>query len=141
MKALIAWLLIAALGLSGCSMIVYSIEQTDERTTTAFSDPIRRVHLGVQVSRLASAASVALTCVALLSPTIVGILVCPFVAVLSDFITFEYVLEPISKERVKRGQPSLVGPYWETGPRADEGEFFNDGCTSQTHTCRPPEAR
>lgn len=81
-------------------------------------------------------AGVGITCAALLSPTIVGVLVCPLVALAWDYLTYEYVLEPISKELVKQGEPSLVGPFWEGGPRADEGEFFSN-CEKPTHYCRP----
>lgn len=77
---------------------------------------------------------------ALLAPTIVGMLVCPFVALVADFLAYEYVLEPLSKTLVDLDRPSLVGPYWETGPRADEGEFFTCGdftTDNPTHTCWP----
>lgn len=140
---LLAAALVAATLLSGCARVQYALEAAPERTREALADPIRRTHLLTQVSRVTSTAGVGITCAALLSPTIVGVLVCPLVALALDYLSFEYVLEPLSKELVSRGEPSLVGPYWETGPRADEGEFFTCGTTltnRATHTCRPASA-
>ena len=128
--------------LTGCASFQHAVRETPQRTKDAFSDPVRRAHLVAQVGRVTSVAGVGITCAALLSPTIVGMLVCPLVALAYDYLTYEYVLEPFSKDLVKRGEPSLVGPYWETGPRADEGEFFTCGTTltnRPTHTCRPKE--
>ena len=88
---------------------------------------------------MASVAGVAITCTTLLSPTIVGMLVCPIVAVIYDYLSFEYMLEPASKALVEQGKPSLVGPFWEGGPRADEGEFFSN-CEKPTHYCQPASA-
>ena len=137
MKWVLAGLLAISVLTSGCASFGYAIRETPRRTAEALRDPVRRTHLLAQSSRIAGTASVGIGCVAILSPTIVGTLVCPLVALLYDYIMFEYVLEPISKDLVKDGKPSLVGPFWETGPRIEEGEFFN-GCEKPTPTCRPP---
>ena len=136
---------VAAVGLcllmlAGCARVQYAIEATPERVQEAFGDPIRRTHIATQVGRVSSSAGVGITCAALLSPFFVAALVCPFIAVAFDFLIYEYVLDPLSWELVREGKPSLVGPYWETGPRADEGEFFTCGTTltnNPTHVCRP----
>lgn len=120
----LAALITAVFLLSGCATTLAAVEKTPQRAREAFSDPVRRVHLLTQTGRVAGSAGLGITCAALLSPTIVGVLVCPFVSLVADFLTYEYVLEPISKDRVKEGKPSLVAPYWETGPRTDEGEVF-----------------
>ena len=61
----------------------------------------------------------------MLLPTLIGaLLVCPVVAMLYNYLSYEYVLEPISRDRVHAGEPSLVGPYWERGPR--DGEVFQN---------------
>ena len=136
----VAAVALCLLVLTGCARVQYAIEATPQRVQEAFSDPVRRTHIATQIGRVSSSAGVGIACTALLSPFLVAALVCPFVAVAFDYLNFEYVLEPLSKERVSRGKPSLVGPYWETGPRADEGEFFTCGTTLTnlpTHVCRP----
>ena len=120
----VAIAILLILSLSGCARVMYAIEMTPQRTAEAFSDPVRRTHLMTQIGRVATTAGVGITCVSLLAPTIVGILVCPIVAVIYDYLNYEYILEPLSKELVSKGKPSLVGPYFETGPRTDEGEVF-----------------
>ena len=140
MRRTLAYLLAAVLLTSGCASAQYALVSTPERTQEAFADPVRRAHLVTQAGRVTSVAGVGITCAALLSPTIVGVLVCPLVALAWDFLTYEYILEPLSKNRVQQGEPSLVGPYWETGPRADEGEFFTCG-EKPSHTCVPPTPR
>lgn len=137
-------LLLVGMLLGGCATTREAMGKFPERTQEAFADPVRRVHLLTQVSRLSTAASVAIGCTVFLAPTIVGMLLCPLAAVLYDYVVYEYVLEPLSVERVREGKPSLVGPYWETGPRADEGEFFTCGTVltdNPTHTCRPAVAQ
>jgi hypothetical protein len=83
-----------------------------------FTDPIRRLHFLVTIARRMLDAAV-----------VVAVL--PYAAwaaapaaVLVDFVVYEYVLEPWSKVRVRAGKPSLVAPYYEGGPRVDEGERF-----------------
>ena len=139
MKKTLAALLTVVLVASGCASSLYAIKSTPRYAAEALDDPVRRSHLVTQASRIMSVATIGIGCVAYLLPTIVGAAICPLVALAYDFVMFEYVLEPLSKDAVKRGEPSLVGPYWETGPRADEGEFFR-GCEKPTHTCRPPSA-
>ena len=137
MNRVLSLLLVGALLVSGCASFKHAVVSFPERTEEAFSDPIRRVHLATQATRVMSTASIGITCAALMAPTIVGILVCPVIALLLDYLNFEYILEPLSKDQVRRGEPSFVGPYWETGPRADEGEFFTCG-EKPSHTCQPP---
>lgn len=131
-----ALLLVVTL-LAGCAGVIGALEKTPQRTREAFSDPIRQVHLFTQFSRLTTAASVAIGCTVFLAPTIVGMLLCPLAAVAYDYLMYEYILEPLSVDRVKQGEPSLVAPFWEGGPRADEGEFFSN-CEMPTHYCIPP---
>ena len=80
-------------------------------TLAAFKDPIRRIHLGVQVALI-------------LGPTWLwsGSLQIAGLVLFTYFGVYEYILEPISKALVERGKPSLVGPYFERGPQ--EGEEF-----------------
>lgn len=94
------------------------------RVEEAFSDPVRQQHIMSEFSLQSSAFGVAIGCAGLLAPTIVGILVCPIIGMTYYFAVYEFVLEPISKERVLRGEPSLVGPYWERGPHIDLGERY-----------------
>ena len=98
---------------------LYALLATGRRTREAFSDPIRRLHLLVKVARLSLDVAAAVA-------------VLPYqswfatpAAIAADFVVFEYILEPWSKGRVKQGKPSLCGPYWESGPRTDEGERFS----------------
>jgi hypothetical protein len=123
MKRLVA-LSLVLLTLSGCASFRHAVEAMPQRIDDAFSDPVRRTHIVTQAGRIASSAGIGITCVSLLAPTVVGMLVCPIVAIIADFLSYEFVLEPLSKELVKEGKPSLIGPYWETGPRTDEGEVF-----------------
>lgn len=104
----------------GCASIQYAIEATPRRTVEAFSDPVRRQHLISEVSLQLSAGSVTIGCLLLLP--VVGVFVCPVAGLAYYFITYEYVLEPLSKELVKKGKPSLVGPYFERGPQ--DGEVY-----------------
>lgn len=122
---------------SGCANLRYSIERTPERVSEALAEPIRRVHLVTQILRFVSTAGVGIGCALTFAPTIVGMIACPFVAMAYDFILYEYVLDPISQTRVAEGKPSLVAPYWEGGPRTDEGERFSD-CQMPTTVCTPP---
>ena len=141
MRRIAAAFLVLALG--GCASFQHAVVATPQRVEDAFSDPVRRTHVMTQVSRVTTTASMGITCAALLSPTIVGVLVCPLVALAYDYLSYEYVLEPISKDLVLRVEPSLVGPYGESGPRADEGEFFTCGTVltdRPTHSCRPAPA-
>ena len=135
MRGLVALLLLAVLA-TGCASSLAALEKFPERTQEALSDPVRRVHLATQFSRMSTAASVGIACTVFLAPTLVGMFLCPLVAVLGDYLAYEYVLEPLSVDRVERGEPSLVAPYWETGPRSDEGEFFVCG-EKPSSTCRP----
>ena len=121
MKHLVV-ILLGILTLQGCAQFQHAVEVTPQRFEEAMEDPVRRVHVGVQASHVISTASVSLTCAAILSPTIVGILVCPFVGLAYNYLSYEYILEPWSKARVRDGEPSLVGPYWERGPQ--DGEVF-----------------
>lgn len=112
--------LLLAVLLAGCASVQYAFEATPQRTRDAFSDPIRRTHLITEVGLTSSAVGVGIACAAFLSPTLVGVLVCPFVGVAYYYGMYEFVLEPWSKERVAEGKPSLVGPYWERGPQDEE---------------------
>lgn len=146
MKTL-AGLICAAVLMAGCAAtsgpdspptsLEDSINLTGVRALDAFNDPIRRVHIMTQTSRLASIGGTAIACAALV-PFPFNIGVCPIVAVVADYIGYEYMLEPISKKRVEEGKSSLIGPYWETGPHADLGEFFDCGVGGvvDTHTCK-----
>ena len=89
-----------------------------------WEDPIRRQHFITQVGLESSTATVGIVCVALMAPTMIGMLICPLIAVLTNFFMFEFVLEPRSRDLVHQGQPSLVGPYWERGPR--DGERYQN---------------
>mgnify|MGYP001611545842 CR=1 FL=1 len=120
----LAVILLVILTAQGCAQFQHAVEVTPERFTDAKEDPVRRVHIGVQASHLISTGGVTLTCAAILSPTIVGILVCPVVGFVYNYLTYEYILEPWSKARVRAGKPSLVGPYWERG--AQDGEVFRN---------------
>lgn len=115
-----AILLVLLLLTAGCAEVSKSFAKYPQRTEDAFNDPIRRSHIVTQTVRLASVASTGITCAILLAPTIVGMVVCPVLAVIADFISYEFLLEPASKQRVKEGKPSLIGPYWETGPAENE---------------------
>lgn len=132
MKRLVAAVLLVAL--TGCSTgasnidsdgighnIAYSLATVPQRTEETLSDPVRRTHLVTQIGRLTSTASVAIGCFILVPPPF-NLGVCPVVATLYNYGMFEFVLEPISRQLVKEGKPSLVGPYWEGSPR--DGETF-----------------
>ena len=124
MRRYLAVILLGVLTLQGCAQFQHAIEVTPQRFEAAMEDPVRRVHVVVQASHLISTGGVALTCAAILSPTIVGMLVCPVVGLVYNYLSYEYVLEPWSKARVREGEPSLVGPYWERG--AQDGEVFRN---------------
>ena len=112
--------LVLSVLLGGCSLS--TMQKFPQWTEDAFRDPIRRVHVVTQIGLSGSAVAVGIGCAALLSPTVVGVLVCPLVGVGYYFGMYEWVLEPWSKERVLEGKPSLVGPYWERS--AQDGEQF-----------------
>ena len=116
---------LVVLALSGCARVQYALEMMPQRAEDAFNDPVRRTHLVTQVGRVAGSASLAIMCFGFVPPPF-SLGVCPIVAVVADFVNFEFILEPLSKQRVQEGKPSLVGAYWETGPRSDEGEVFSN---------------
>ena len=111
--------------LTGCAQLQHAIEVTPQRAEDAFTDPVRRTHILWQVGHLASTGAVTVGCYVSLAPTIVGMLACPLVGVLWNYLTYEYVLEPWAKSRVQEGEPSTFGPYWERGPQDGE-EFSNE---------------
>ena len=115
--------LLAAVLVSGCASALSAVGQTPQRVQDALGDPVRRVHVAAQVGLEASTAVVAITCAAYI-PLPLSLGICPVVALLHNFVIYEFVLEPVSKTRVERGEPSLVGPYWERGPHTDLGEVF-----------------
>ena len=122
MRRTLTAILLVILTAQGCAQFQHAMEVTPQRFEAAMEDPVRRVHIGVQASHVISTGGVTLTCAAILSPTIVGILVCPVVGLAYNYLIYEYVLEPWSKARVQEGEPSLVGPYFERGPQ--DGEVF-----------------
>lgn len=93
-----------------------ALAKTPQRIVDAFTDPTRRLHIGIQVGR-----ALAMGVGGYLLGTLVSPLAVPAV-VAADYLGYEFGLEPLSKGRVKRGKRSLVGPYWETGPQ--DGETF-----------------
>ena len=121
MKHALAALLMVALLTGGCASFRYAVEQVPERTQAMWDDPVRREHFLTQVQLEWSTASVAMTC-AVLVPFPFNLGVCPLVAVVYNFGAYEFVLEPWSRELVKEGKPSKVGPYYERGPQ--DGELF-----------------
>ena len=127
MRRLIALALVVALTSGGCASFQYAVAQFPQRTSDAFSDPVRRQHLVSHASLEMSTAGVGITCATMLIPTLIGsLLVCPLVAMLYNYLTYEFVLEPISRDRVKDGLPSLVGPYWERDPEMGKCSFTHD---------------
>ena len=111
---------LAAVVLVGCSASTrFALEQFPTRTQEMWEDPIRREHFLNQAALEMSTATVAITCAALV-PFPFNIGVCPLVALGYNFGLYEFILEPESRERVKQGRPSLVGPYWERGPQDGE---------------------
>ena len=122
MKKLAIAVLVVLL-LSGCAQVQYALEMTPQRVEDAFNDPVRRTHIAAQIGRLSTVAGVGIGCFILIPPP-ANLVLCPMVAVVWDFLTYEFVLETLSKERVSQGEPSLLGPYWETGPHTDLGEVF-----------------
>lgn len=117
MRRVIAGFLLVTL-LAGCATLALVPQRTDDM----WNDPVRRTHFITETGLATSSMSVAITCAFMLSPTIVGMLVCPFVGAAYYFAVYEFILEPLSKDLVREGKPSLVGPYWERGPR--DGEVF-----------------
>lgn len=140
MHRLLPAVLIVALVTSGCASLTYAIKATPERAREAFSDPIRLVHLLTKASLEMSTVGVGITCAFLMPIPLVGLLACPAVALLYNFAVYEYVLDPISQDRLDQGKSSLQGPYWETGPFSDEGEFFTCG-EMPSHTCIPAKPK
>ena len=122
MRRALALLVLVALLTTGCASTLRALEKFRQRTQDMAEDPIRRTHFATEVSLSSTAMSIAIGCAMLLAPTLVGMAVCPLVGVAAYFIGYEFILEPISKDRVKAGEPSLVGPYWERGPQ--DGEKF-----------------
>lgn len=99
------------------------------RTGEALTDPVRRLHLIVQVLVVhlnATLSEVALCWWIDAWPhgwrQWVGFEAIAIAVVVVDYLRYEYLLEPWSRVRVKHGKPSLVRPYWEGGPR--DGERF-----------------
>lgn len=117
----LAVIALLALLTGGCASVFSALGKTPQRTADAFGDPVRREHLKTQIGLELSTVGVGITCT-LFVPFPFSLAVCPLVALAYNFISYEYVLEPISKDRVKQGLPSLVGPYWERGPQ--DGEVF-----------------
>ena len=118
MRRLAPLVLLVAL-LSGCASVQFAIEQFPTRTEEMWEDPIRREHFLTQAGLELSTASIVLACAAVV-PLPFNLIVCPVVGLVYNFATYEFVLEPISRELVKAGKPSLVGPYWERGPADGE---------------------
>ena len=106
-----------AIMLSGCA----ALQKFPQRTEDMWNDPVRREHFITQVGLEFSTASMALTC-AIFVPFPFSLAICPAIAVLYNFVTYEFILEPLSEELVEQGLPSKVGPYWERGPKG--GEVF-----------------
>ena len=121
MRGVLAALLVVLLLTGGCASVMESIKKTPERVDDVLQDPIRREHVVTQISLEWSTASVAMTC-AVFVPFPFSLGVCPLLAVAYNFLAYEYVLDPISEDLVRQGKPSLVGPYWERGPK--DGETF-----------------
>ena len=114
-------LLVGVLLTSGCASLQHAITQTPQRAQDMWEDPVRREHFLTQVGLESSTATVGIVCASLM-PFPFSLIVCPLAAVLYNFTAYEFVLEPISKDLVKHGEPSKVGPYWERGPQ--DGEVF-----------------
>lgn len=125
MKRYLAGILLVLLTAQGCAQFTHAIDAAPQRMEDAFSDPVRREHILWQATHLGSTGSVVAGCVALTAPTIVGLLACPVVGVVYNYLTYEFILEPWAKARVQEGKPSTFGPYWERGPQDGE-EFINE---------------
>ena len=55
------------------------------------------------------------------APTIVALLLtAPVIVPCAEFVWYEFLIEPLSKRRARRGKTSLAGPYFERGPQDDE---------------------
>mgnify|MGYP001605668072 CR=1 FL=1 len=124
MKRAIAIILLSVVLTQGCAQLQHAVEVTPQRMEAAWTDPVRRTHIIGQAALSGSSAAVAVAC-GLAIATIVAIPVCAIVGGVYYYLTYEYVLEPWSKARVKEGKPSIVGPYWERGPQDGE-EFKNE---------------
>ncbi len=91
------------------SVFLFALASVPRRTVDCFTDPIRRVHFLVECALVWGGAA-QVTQDAVQAATILG----------AYFGVYEFVLEPISRLFVRRGWPSLVGPYFERGPRTGE---------------------
>lgn len=115
-------LVVLAVVQTGCATLD-ALAKVPQRTQDAVSDPVRRVRLATQIGMSGSAMAISILAGSLLAGP-PGLIVGAAAGVLWYFALYEFVLEPISKDRVREGKPSLVGPYWERGPHADMGEVF-----------------
>lgn len=122
MRRVLAGLLLLVLVTSGCAHVMDAVEKFPQRTQDALSDPIRREHLLTKVGLEFTSTAVALGVCLATGPIAPACLAVSVVGVVANYLIFEYVLEPWSRKRVEEGKSSLVGPYWEGGPR--DGERF-----------------
>lgn len=117
-----AALLAVVLLCTGCATTLSALDKTPGRVADAFQDPLRRRHIYTQVGLEGSTALVSAGC-ALLIPFPIN-LVCIVVGVAYNYLTYEFVLEPIARQQMRGGKLPITGPYWERGPYFDEGQVF-----------------
>lgn len=116
---------------------LYALGATRRRVVDAFSDPIRRCHIVGRIAEgyLGGLALVVFSVQTFLMSdgiswreilgdpsTVVVLLALPAIVPMIEYVVYEFVLEPWAKARVRRGKPSIVGPYWERSPQ--DGERF-----------------
>lgn len=123
MRRFAAGLVLVALLASGCASTLSALAKTPGRVEDAFQDPVRRRHVFTQIGLEGSTATLAIVC-GVFVPFPFSLGVCPVAAVVYNYLTYEFMLEPIAKDLVREGKPSITGPYWERGPYLDEGEKF-----------------
>lgn len=90
------------------------------RLADVWLDPIRLTHVFTQIVMVYAAVFPSILLAKIVSGLWVFLL--PVPAIMLYYGLYEFVLEPIAKWMVKKGYPSLVGPYWERGPQ--DGETF-----------------
>lgn len=105
----------------GCASIFSAVQKTPQRLDDVLNDPVRKSHLVTEILLSTASMAASIGCSVTL-PLLVGIIPCALGGLLVYFVGYEFILEPISKDRVQEGKPSLVGPYWERGPQ--DGEVF-----------------
>ena len=96
-----------------------ALAATPRRVVDALADPARRLRGMIKIGRVAADFAAAVAAWHFLP------LVVDAAAVIAlDFALYEFLLEPWSKARLRRGLRSLVGPYWEGAPHVGLGERY-----------------